>query len=465
MLSRSLRRYKRTAVVNVKVCSRKVGKFMEDVKKIWGQLLEAAKPSLPPQTIEIWMQSCSPLRMEQNRLVLDTGNSYVEKRVRNDYLPVLERVMIEQKLGDGIDLTYDSTPVEPEHVSVPTPPVKPVISDNGLNRQYDFSSFVVGKSNRIAHAAGLAVAEAPGESYNPLFIWGGVGLGKTHLMHAIGNYALSRNPDLKVLYLSSEKFVNDLIKSIANQKRESFRSHYRNVDILLIDDIQFLAGKEATQEEFFHTFNDMYNEKKQIVLSSDRPPRELDGIDDRIRSRFAWGVAADIQPPDYETRIAILKKKAEQRRFPVNDDVINYLAETVPSNIRELEGALNRVIANSSFSQMPITVENTQIWLKDVIDTHHIKISSQIIIELVAKEFSYLPSDILGRSRTSEIALARQVAMYLCRKHTELSLQQIARDFGKKDHTTVLHAVRSIQVRINEDERVRSAVENIEKKL
>ena len=324
---------------------------------------------------------------------------------------------------------------------------------------------MVGKSNRIAHAAGLAVVEAPGESYNPLFIWGGVGLGKTHLMHAIGNYALSRNPDLKVLYLSSEKFVNDLIKSIANQKRESFRSHYRNVDILLIDDIQFLAGKEATQEEFFHTFNDMYNEKKQIVLSSDRPPRELDGIDDRIRSRFAWGVAADIQPPDYETRIAILKKKAEQRRFPVNDDVINYLAETVPSNIRELEGALNRVIANSSFSQMPITVENTQIWLKDVIDTHHIKISSQIIIELVAKEFSYLPSDILGRSRTSEIALARQVAMYLCRKHTELSLQQIARDFGKKDHTTVLHAVRSIQVRINEDERVRSAVENIEKKL
>ena len=439
---------------------------MEDAKTIWEQLLEAAKPSLPPQTIEIWMQTCSPLRMEQNRLVLDAGNSYVANRVKSDYLPVLERVMKEQKLGDGIDLSYDSTPVEPAAGLAPaSSPVKAGMNDNGLNRQYDFSSFVVGKSNRIAHAAGLAVAEAPGESYNPLFIWGGVGLGKTHLMHAIGNYAQSRNPDLKVLYLSSEKFVNDLIKSIANQKRESFRSHYRHVDILLIDDIQFLAGKEATQEEFFHTFNDMYNEKKQIVLSSDRPPRELDGIDDRIRSRFAWGVAADIQPPDYETRIAILKKKAEQRRFPVNDDVINYLAETVPSNIRELEGALNRVIANSSFSHMPITVENTRVWLKDVIDVEHHNLSSQIIIELVAKEFGYLPADILGTSRTSEIALARQTAMYLCRKHTELSLQQIARDFGKKDHTTALHAVRSIGARINDDERVRGIVENIEKKL
>ena len=439
---------------------------MEDAKKVWEQLLEAAEPSLPPQTIEIWMQPCTPLRMEQNRLVLDTSNSYVDNRVKSDYLPLLEKVMREKGLGDGIDLTYDSTPVEPERLPVPPTPGKNPISDNGLNRQYDFSSFVVGKSNRIAHASGLAVAEAPGESYNPLFIWGGVGLGKTHLMHAIGNYAQSRNPDIKVLYLSSEKFVNDLIKAIANQRRESFRSHYRHVDILLIDDIQFLAGKEATQEEFVHTFNDMYNEKKQIVLSSDRPPRELDGIDDRIRSRFAWGFVSDIQPPDYETRIAILKKKAEQRRIPVNDDVINYLAETVPSNIRELEGALNRVIASSNFSQMPITVENTQMWLKDVIDiVPHPNLSSQLIIEMVSREFGYQPSDILGKSRTSEIALARQTAMYLCRAHTELSLQQIARDFGKKDHTTVLHAVRSIKVRMNEDERVRTAVENVEKKL
>ena len=439
---------------------------MEDAKKVWEQLLEAAESSLPPQTIEIWMQPCTPLRMEQNRLVLDTSNSYVDNRVKSDYLPLLEKVMREKGLGDGIDLTYDSTPVEPERLPVPPTPGKNPISDNGLNRQYDFSSFVVGKSNRIAHASGLAVAEAPGESYNPLFIWGGVGLGKTHLMHAIGNYAQSRNPDIKVLYLSSEKFVNDLIKAIANQRRESFRSHYRHVDILLIDDIQFLAGKEATQEEFFHTFNDMYNEKKQIVLSSDRPPRELDGIDDRIRSRFAWGFVSDIQPPDYETRIAILKKKAEQRRIPVNDDVINYLAETVPSNIRELEGALNRVIASSNFSQMPITVENTQMWLKDVIDiVPHPNLSSQLIIEMVSREFGYQPSDILGKSRTSEIALARQTAMYLCRAHTELSLQQIARDFGKKDHTTVLHAVRSIKVRMNEDERVRTAVENVEKKL
>ncbi|MBP5211972.1 MAG: chromosomal replication initiator protein DnaA, partial [Pyramidobacter sp.] len=246
---------------------------------------------------------------------------------------------------------------------------------------------------------------------------------------------------------------------------ESFRSHYRHVDILLIDDIQFLAGKESTQEEFFHTFNDLYNSKKLIVLSSDRPPRELGDIDERIRSRFAWGFVSDIKPPDYETRIAILKKKAEQRHIPVNDDVINFLAEMMPSNIRELEGALNRVIASSSFSQMPITIENTREWLKDVIDITHHTLSSQRIIELVSSEFGYSPQDICGSGRTSEVSLARQTAMYLCRKHTESSYAKIAQDFGKKDHTTVIHAYKSITVRLGEDERVRKIVENIEKKL
>lgn len=438
---------------------------MKDAKQVWEQIVGAAAPLLPPQTAEIWLGSCEPVRMDEGTLILDAGNSFVANKVKDNFLVTLEKVMQERGLGDRISLTVAAKPIPAAPPAV-TPVQKPPVSDSGLNRQYDFASFVVGKSNRIAHAASLACAEQPGDAYNPLFIWGGVGLGKTHLMHAIGNYTQAQNSSVKVLYLSSEKFTNDLITAIKNNQTQKFRARYRHVDILLIDDIQFLAGKESTQEEFFHTFNDLYNEKKQIVLSSDRPPRELGDIDERIRSRFAWGFVSDIQPPDFETRIAILKKKAEQRRIPINDDVINFLAEMMPSNIRELEGALNRVVASSSFSQMPITIENTKEWLKDVIDfSRHGTMSAPHIIELVCAEFGYSPQDILGRSRTSEVSLARQTAMYLCRRHTESSLQQIAKSFGKKDHTTVLHAVRSIEVRLNEDDRVRHIVENIEKKL
>ena len=438
---------------------------MKDVNQIWKELQKYAEPLLPPQTVDIWLKACVPTHMDGDKLVVE-ALPFVVKKIREEHLATLEKVMVEHGLGSGLILATETKTEEQEKPAAEKAHTKPLIAYNGLNRQYDFASFVVGNSNRIAYASSFAVAEAPGESYNPLFIWGGVGLGKTHLMHAIGNYAQSQNPDIKVLYLSSEKFTNDLITAIKNNSTQSFRSHYRHVDILLIDDIQFLAGKESTQEEFFHTFNDLYNAKKLIVLSSDRPPRELGDIDERIRSRFAWGFVSDIKPPDYETRIAILKKKAEQRRIPVNDDVINFLAETMPSNIRELEGALNRVIASSSFSQMPITIENTREWLKDVIDvSHHGALSSQRIIELVSAEFNYTAQDICGRGRTSEVALARQTAMYLCRKHTELSYAKIAKDFGKKDHTTVIHAYKCISVRINEDERVRKIVENIEKKL
>ena len=321
---------------------------MKNAEEIWEQILEGAAPLLPNQTVDIWLKSCSPLRMEDDRLVLDAGNSFVAKKVKDSFLATLESVMQRKGKGSGIDLVYDSKPVGAEE-ALPSPQPHSPIGSNGLNRQYDFTSFVVGKSNRLAHAASLAVAESPGEAYNPLFIWGGVGLGKTHLMHAIGNYAQGKNGNTKVTYLSSEKFTNELITAIKNARTAEFRAKYRHVDILLIDDIQFLAGKESTQDEFFHTFNDLHTEHKQIVLSSDRPPKELGDIEDRIISRFEWGLVTDIQQPDYETRIAILKKKAEQRRIPVNDDVIGFLAENIPSNIRELEGALNRVIASANF--------------------------------------------------------------------------------------------------------------------
>ncbi|MBP5211643.1 MAG: chromosomal replication initiator protein DnaA, partial [Pyramidobacter sp.] len=270
---------------------------MKDAKEIWEQIQRAAEPFLEPQTVDIWLKPCVPVRMEGDKLVVEAF-SFVADRIREKCLATLEKVMIDQKLGSGIILTAEAKTAEPEKPAAAPPQPKPPIAYNGLNRQYDFASFVVGNSTRIAYASSFAVAEAPGESYNPLFIWGGVGLGKTHLRHAIGNYAQSQNPDVKVLYLSSEKFTNDLITAIKNNSTQSFRPHYRHVDILLIDDIQFLAGKESTQEEFFHTFNDLYNSKKLIVLSSDRPPRELGDIDERIRSRFAWGFVSDIKPPD-----------------------------------------------------------------------------------------------------------------------------------------------------------------------
>ncbi len=438
---------------------------MNEAEKIWERLLSAVESALPPKEVEIWLKnSCSPARAEGGRLVLEAGNDFVAKRVRDKYLAALEEAMAAEGLGTGVDIAVSesASPPPPERA----PAVKPPISPNGLNRQYDFASFVVGKSNRLAHAASLAVAEEPGRAYNPLFIWGGVGLGKTHLMHAIGNYALGQYPNMKVTYLSSEKFTNDLITAIKNNRQSEFRARYRSVDILLIDDIQFLAGKPGIQEEFFHTFNDLHDAKKQIVLSSDRPPKELDDIEERIVSRFVWGFVGDIQQPDYETRIAILKKKADQRRIPVNDDVIAFLAEKIPTNIRELEGALNRVVASANFSQQPITVENALLWLKDVIDTKSRgMISFDLIMDLVAGEFGYTPEDICGKRRTADLALARQTAMYLCRGHTESSLTQIARDFGKKDHTTVLHAIRKIELLLKEDPRVKRIVENIEKKL
>jgi chromosomal replication initiator protein len=335
-----------------------------------------------------------------------------------------------------------------------------------LNPKYTFNSFVIGNSNRFAHAASLAVAESPAKAYNPLFIYGGVGLGKTHLMHAIGHYILQNNPNAKVVYVSSEKFTNELINAIKDDKNEEFRNKYRNVDILLIDDIQFIAGKERTQEEFFHTFNELHDANKQIILSSDRPPKEIPTLEDRLRSRFEWGLIADIQVPDFETRMAILKKKADVENLNVANDVMGYIATKIKSNIRELEGALIRIIAYSSLTNRAVTVDLATEALKDIISKKqgkHVTIDS--IQDIVSSYFNLRVEDLKSQRRTRNIAYPRQIAMYLSRKLTDMSLPKIGEEFGGRDHTTVIHAYEKISGNLKTDDSLQHTINDLTKKV
>ena len=330
-----------------------------------------------------------------------------------------------------------------------------------LNPKYTFDSFVVGNNNRFAHAAALAVAEAPATSYNPLFIYGGVGLGKTHLMHAIGNSILRKNASSNILYVTSEKFTNQLINAIKDNTSAQFRDKYRNIDVLLIDDIQFIAGKERIQEEFFHTFNTLHESGKQIILSSDRPPKDIQLLEDRLKSRFEWGLIADISNPDYETRLAILKKKAQLDNIIVDDEILSNIANRIDSNIRELEGTLNKLIATSSLTNSPITKEMAERAINDIVAQQEKVISSDFIQETVAKYFNISAKDIKGSKRSNEIAFPRQIAMYLCRNVAQMSLPQIGKDFGKRDHTTVMHACNKIEQEIKENSNTKLIVESV----
>lgn len=332
-----------------------------------------------------------------------------------------------------------------------------------LNPKYTFETFVVGATNRFAHAASLAVAEAPAKSYNPLFIYGGVGLGKTHLMHAIGHYVQEHHPTKKVIYLSSEKFTNEFINAIMDNKADSFRNKYRNVDILLVDDIQFLAGKEQTQEEFFHTFNTLHEENKQIIISSDRPPKEIPTLEDRLRSRFEWGLITDISPPDLETRIAILTKKAKAEGLTdITNDVMLYIANQIDTNIRELEGALVRVVAYSSLINQDIDIELATEALKDIIPNNQPKkITVKLIQELVGKKYDLTLDDFQSKKRTKAIAYPRQIAMYLTRELTDLSLPKIGQEFGGRDHTTVIHAHNKISELLEKDNQLKGEISEL----
>ncbi len=338
-----------------------------------------------------------------------------------------------------------------------------------LNPKYTFDTFVVGNNNKFAHAAALAVAESPGKMYNPLFIHGGAGLGKTHLMHSIAHFVLEQNPEKRVLYVTSETFTNELIDSIRNGNNTAmskFREKYRNVDVLLIDDIQFIIGKESTQEEFFHTFNDLYGNKKQIIISSDKPPKDIETLEARLRSRFEWGLIADISSPDFETRMAILHKKEENDGYHIDNEIIEYIAMNIKSNIRELEGALNKLVALSNLENREITVKLAEEALKDIVSPDEQKeLTPSLIIDVVAEHFHITADDIKSNKRSSEIVYPRQIAMYLCSNMTDAGLKRIGAEMGNRDHSTVLHGSRKIASEIKKSDTVRETIEVLKKKL
>ncbi len=422
-------------------------------QQLWQNILEQLQPQLSPPTFQTWLQTVTPQSLNDHYLVICAPNPFSRNWLQKYYLPLITKTA--QELTHS-DLTVQiTTPFVASANSEEVPLTwwkqsedyinslaGDRASENALSPKHTFSDFVVGPNNRMAHAASLAVAEYPGREFNPLFICGGVGLGKTHLLQAIGHYRLELYPQSKVFYVSTEQFTNDLINAIRHDQLQQFREHYRAADILLIDDIQFIEGKEYTQEEFFHTFNTLYEAGKQVVLASDRPPKQIPSCSERLSSRFAMGLIADIQPPDLETRMAILQKKAEYDNLPLSPTIVEYLARNYPSNIRELEGALTQVVAHLSLSGLPLTLENVTSLLNP--PQAKLATSPERILQVVAEYFQVSLADLKGSSRRREISSARQIGMYLMRQHTNLSLPKIGEVFGGKDHTTVMYSCEKI---------------------
>ena len=441
-----------------------------DLKNLWDKTLDIIKSELSEVSFNTWIKSCEPISISSDTIKISVPNSFtqdiLDKRYKDLVVNSIKAVCSKLYkiefiiMSDSYDKDKNNTPEISKSI---------IVNDemsSTLNPKYTFKSFVIGNSNRFAHAASLAVAESPAKAYNPLFIYGGVGLGKTHLMHAIGHYILDSNPSAKVVYVSSEKFTNELINAIKDDKNEEFRNKYRNVDILLIDDIQFIAGKERTQEEFFHTFNELHDANKQIILSSDRPPKEIPTLEDRLRSRFEWGLIADIQVPDFETRMAILKKKADVENLNVANDVMGYIATKIKSNIRELEGALIRIIAYSSLTNREVTVDLATEALKDIISKKQGKhVTIDIIQDVVSSYFNLRIEDLKSQRRTRNVVYPRQIAMYLSRKLTDMSLPKIGEEFGGRDHTTVIHAYEKISDNLKMDDSLQQTVDDLTKKL
>lgn len=441
---------------------------INDLAEIWEKTLQAVEPHMNKPSFETWLKLTRPLKMENNCLIIEAPNEFARDWVESRYSPLLISTL-RNLLKDDLEMKFVIKNDLQQKQRVPTPQPLKNIGDPSfphLNPKYTFESFVVGEGNRLAHAASLAVAEAPAKAYNPLFIYGGVGLGKTHILQAIGHFVLQNSAHYRVVYVSSEKFTNELINAIRNNKTPLFRDKYRNVDLLLIDDIQFLAGKESTQEEFFHTFNSLYEARKQIVISSDRPPKNIPTLEDRLRSRFEWGLITDIQAPDLETRIAILRKKAALEGWILPDDVISYIAEQINSNIRELEGALIRVIAYSSLTNQPITMDLTVNFLKDIIiSQQERRVTITLIQQTIADYYHLDPEDMKAKKRTKNISLPRQLAMYLCRELTDSSLPKIGEEFGGRDHTTVLYACERIREHMANDDKFNRTVKDLILKL
>ena len=447
------------------------------MRAVWEQILSKVQESLSESACNKWLRPVRPLSLTEQTLTIGTPNDFYKEWISDRYIPILEDAILDatgnklriivQSLNlpqkndktpnksPSDEIVREDAPIQDTLINAETPSIETTTlhsshevpeqiapgDSSTLNPKYTFDTFVTGKSNQLAHAAALAVAASPGKAYNPFFMYGGVGLGKTHLMHAIGHQILKNNPDKRVLYVSSEKFTNELINAIRDNDPEVFRQKYRTVDVLLVDDIQFLSGKTGTQEEFFHTFNTLRDADKQIILSSDRPPKEVDKLEERLRSRFEWGFITDVQAPDLETRIAILKKKALIDHLIVPNDVMVYIASRIDSNIRELEGALTRTVAFASFTQQPVTTEVAAEALKNIFENNKTKkITLDIIQEIIADHFGVKIDELHSKKRTREIAYPRQIAMYLSRELTDTSLPDIGNFFGGRDHTTVLHA-------------------------
>jgi chromosomal replication initiator protein len=441
------------------------------LNELWGKTLNIIKGELTEVSFNTWMKSTVPISCNNDIIKLGVPNDFtkdiLDTRYKDLLINAFQIITSKKYKIDFCILSEEAAELEQKIVAEPKKTVQ--VSDEmqgTLNPKYKFDSFVIGNSNRFAHAASLAVAESPAKAYNPLFIYGGVGLGKTHLMHAIGHYILQHNHKAKVVYVSSEKFTNELINSIKDDKNVEFRNKYRNVDVLLIDDIQFIAGKERTQEEFFHTFNDLHEANKQIILSSDRPPKEIPTLEDRLRSRFEWGLIADIQPPDFETRIAILKKKADVENLNIPNEVMVYIASKIKSNIRELEGALIRIVAYSSLTNREVSVDLATEALKDIISNKQTKhITIELIQDVVSSYFNLRIEDFKSTRRTRNVAYPRQIAMYLSRKLTDMSLPKIGEEFGGRDHTTVIHAYEKISEGLKSDEALQHTINEITKKI
>lgn len=438
-------------------------------EKQWETILSIIELETSSVSFNTWFKDTELLDIEDTTLIVSVKNEFTKEILNTRYLELLRNSVLQVLNKDyAIKFVLPNEQLELNQKAIKKNDQlqDPLNYPSNLNPRYVFDSFVVGNSNRMAHAAALAVAEAPARAYNPLFLYGGVGLGKTHLMHSIAHYILDQNPNAKVIYASSEKFTNELINSIRDDKNESFRNKYRNIDVLLIDDIQFITGKERTQEEFFHTFNALYEANKQIIICSDRPPKEIETLEERLRSRFEWGLIADIQSPDLETRIAILRKKAEIENLSVPEDVLLFIAKTVISNIRELEGALNRILAFSSLTNKPITVELANEALKDLISKDKPKvITAEYILDIVAAYFHLKPDELRSSKRTRNIAYPRQIAMYLCRKLTDLSLPKIGEKFGGRDHTTIIHGFDKISRELQTNIELTQIINELESKI
>jgi chromosomal replication initiator protein len=433
------------------------------IQDIWNRVEELLDGELTKISLDTWIRTVKPLHIENDVFTLEAPSEFNRDILKSRYIPLITNAVktVTNKVYEIEVIIRDSNNAADEPNLEEKNPHSSL-----LNPKYTFDTFVRGSGNQFAHAGAVAVAEFPAKKYNPYFIYGGVGLGKTHLMHAIGHYVLEQNSSARVLYVTSEKFTNELINSIKDVKNEEFRNKYRNIDVLLIDDIQFLVGKERTQEEFFHTFNALYEAQKQIVISSDKAPKEFNTLEERLRSRFEWGLIADIQAPDIETRIAILKKKAQMDKIVVSDDVIFYIADNILSNIRELEGALNRVIAFSSLTNRPITLELTQECLKQLIsNSNNREINPNTIMKTVGRYFDINPDLLTGSKRSRDITYPRQIAMFLCRELTDLSLPKIGQAFGGKDHTTVLHACEKVQEEIQRNSETRRAISEMKKNI